>query len=80
MPGARIKKVSYMENYQLDIMLGNGHRIIYNMEPKLITARFRDLSDRKLFYAGQITDNGKVIRWNENTELSINEIMLHVEA
>lgn len=77
MPGIRMEEVSFEDGYQLNILLSNGHRIIYNLRPKLCTARFHDISDRRIYEKGKLV-NGKVIRWNDNTELSLGEIMINV--
>lgn len=73
----RIEAVRFLEGHQLDILLSNGHRIIYNLQPKLVTARFADLNQPELFSKGEVIE-GKVICWNTNTELSLDEIILYV--
>lgn len=77
MADIRMEDISFMEDYQLNILLSSGHRIIYNLRPKLVTARFADLTQPGLFSAGKIIE-GKIIRWNSNTELSLDEIILTV--
>lgn len=73
----KIERVIFLEDYQLDILLSNSHRIIYNLEPKLKTARFSDLSDPEIFSSGDLNDN-KVICWNVPAELSLEEILFSV--
>lgn len=75
----RIKNVTYEKEYRISIQLQNGHGIIYNMQPKLTTARFRDLECWDIFQAGTVSDSGKSIIWNKHTELSIDEILLQIK-
>lgn len=72
----RINEVIYEEGYKILIILQNDKRITYDIEPKLVTARFKDLENREVFLSGKVTDAGKMIKWNENTEISIEEIIL----
>lgn len=75
----KIVEVKFMEDYRILILLKDGHQLLYDMKPKLVTARFRDLMDFKLFSRGTIIHSSKTIKWNENTEISIEEIMLQAE-
>lgn len=78
MTTARIARVNYEEGYRMEVCLQNGHEIIYNMEPKLTTARFGELAEWDVFISGKIADSGKVIRWNDRIEISLEEMMLCV--
>lgn len=71
-----IAEVKFREDYEVVILLKSGHQLLYDMNPRLVTARFRDLTDFRLFAKGVIVHSGKIIKWNENTEISIEEIML----
>lgn len=73
----RMESVEFGDDYRLNILLSNGHGIIYNLKPKLITARFRDICDPEVYKKGRVA-KGKIIRWNGNTELTLGEIMLNV--
>lgn len=75
----RIKQAKYEEDYQIIILFQNGNEVIFNMKPKLVTARFHDLEDWDLFCRGKVSKCGKIIKWNDNTELSVEEIMLQVK-
>lgn len=77
MTDARMKKVVFQEGYKLDIFLDNGHQIIYNLGPKLETARFQELSDWDVFTKGQLVGE-KRICWATGAELSLNEIFLNI--
>lgn len=72
-----ILEVKFLENFKVDLYLSNGHRIIYNLKPKLITARFKELECWDYFAQGKIK-RGKVIYWDENTELTLGEILINV--
>lgn len=76
----KIDEVKFTDDYLILILLRDGYRLIYDMKPKLVTARFRDLADRKLFSEGILVHSSKTIKWNENTEISIEEILFQAEA
>lgn len=73
----QIVKVIFKENFLLNIFLTNGGNIIYDLKPKLVTARFRDIENWEQFRAGKVIE-GKIIRWNLTTELSLDEILLNL--
>lgn len=70
----RIDKVIFNKDYKVDILLANGEKLVCDMAPKLVTARFTELTDMELFKKGEVLD-GRVIRWNLNTEISIDEMI-----
>lgn len=75
----KIAEVKFIEEYIILISLRNGHELVYDMKPRLVTARFRDLADWKLFSEGRIMNSNKIIKWNDNTEISIEEILLQAQ-
>lgn len=75
----KIAEVKFIEEYIILILLKDGHELVYDMKPRLVTARFRDLTDWKLFSEGKIMNSNKIIKWNDNTEISIEEIMLQAQ-
>lgn len=77
MTDIKIRDVSFEKDFEIRILLNNGHKIIYNMKPKLETARFLDLKDIDLFKKGTVK-KGKSIYWNDSTELTLDEIMMGV--
>lgn len=79
MTAARIKEIRYKEEYCLQIILQDESMLEYDMESKLVTARFRDLEDIRVFQNGQIAEAGRMIRWNSNTEISIEEILMQAK-
>lgn len=76
----RIKDINYEKEYCLKIILQDGTKITYDMKPKLVTARFKDLEDTKVFLEGEVAESGRMIRWNPNTEISIEEILMQAQA
>lgn len=77
MHNLKISSVKFLDNYQISILLCNGHTIIYNLEPKLNAIRFTDLAEKEVFCHGELI-NGKMIRWNRSTEISLEEILTQV--
>lgn len=71
-----VTDIAFLENYIIDISFAGGHRVIYNLEPKLKTARFRDLMENDIFYRGKLV--GNLIRWTGNIEISLEEILIQV--
>jgi len=69
---SRIKGVTPLENYRLEIVLDNGSEIILNLASRLQTVRFNMLSDRE-FFKKAATD-GICITWEGKIEISVNEI------
>lgn len=76
----RIKDINYEKEYCLKIILQDGTKLTYDMKPKLVTARFKDLEDTKVFLEGEVAESGRMIRWNPNTEISIEEILMQAQA
>ncbi len=73
----RIVGVTFLDDYKLDITLSNGHGILYDISPKLKTARFQNLHQVSLFRSGQLSQDG-IITWRDGTELSLDEIILEL--
>lgn len=77
MQNLRIDNVQYLDRYKLNISLSNGHKILFDLEPKLKTARFQELMHEEIFKRGTIVD-GKIIRWTEQVEISLEELLLNL--
>lgn len=77
MTDVKINHVQFLEHYRMDIALDNGHRVIYNLKPKLTTVRFKELEDWEVFSKGKIV-LGTRICWYTGVEVTLNEIMYHV--
>lgn len=73
----RITDVKFHENYKLDISLSNGHGILYDISPKLKTARFQTLQSQSLYRSGQLATDS-MICWEDGTELTLDEIVLEL--
>lgn len=80
MTEVKIAEVEYEKGYWMSVRLNNGNTIRFCMEPKIVTARFRDLADWEVFHRGEISKCGRLITWNDNTEISIEEILLYVRS
>lgn len=74
----KISQVEFLDDYRINILLCNGHGIIYDMKPKLKTIRFIDLAQKEIFIRGQVIGQ-RIIRWNASTEISLGEILNQVE-
>lgn len=74
MQDIKIDQIEFLEDYTMKILLCNGHRIIYDMKPKLKTIRFADLKEKEVFTCGQLINN-RIIRWNISMEISLEEIL-----
>lgn len=68
----RIKKVLPINDFRLNVELTNGNTVILNMEDKLETIRFSQLSDVNFF--AKVTTDGYFLRWGNRVEMSVNEI------
>lgn len=60
------------EDYRLEVRLDNGSSVTLNLESRLETIRFGQLSDKELFM--QAVTDGNFIRWDNKVEISINEL------
>lgn len=69
---SRIKGITPLDGYRLEIMLDNGSEIILNLESRLHTVRFSMLSD-KAFFNKAATD-GICVTWEGKIEISLSEI------
>lgn len=70
--------LDFQENYELCISLYNGQKIYYDLKPKLHTMRFVDILNKELYKQGRLLKN-KIIRWNGNTEITLDEILADIE-
>ena len=70
--------LDFQENYELCISLHNGQKIYYDLKPKLHTMRFADILDKELYKQGRLLKS-KIIRWNGNTEITVDEILADIE-
>lgn len=74
----KIKMVEFQDDFHIYVYLSNGEQIIYDLKPKLKTARFRELSDKAFFKKGYV--ESEMIRWDVNTEISLDEILLQTKT
>lgn len=69
---SKIANIKPGEDYRLEVQLDNGSSITLNLESRIHTIRFGLLADKEFFK--QATTDGYFIHWNDNVEISINEI------
>lgn len=74
----RIVSVKANDAYMLEIQLDNGHKIIYDMKPRLRTVRFCELTDLNRFQDVQI-ENENTLVWDSFCQITIDEIINSIE-
>ncbi|MEA5040294.1 MAG: DUF2442 domain-containing protein [Clostridiaceae bacterium] len=74
----RIVSVKANDAYMLEIQLDNGHKIIYDMKPRLRTVRFCELTDLNRFQDVQI-ENENTLVWDSFCQITIDEIINKIE-
>lgn len=74
---SRIKGVTPLDDYRVEILLDNGSEVILNLETRLHTVRFGMLSDKEFFK--KATTNGICITWEGKIEISLSEIFQLVQ-
>lgn len=79
MTAGRISEMKFKKEYLIVIILDNGEEVVYDMRPRLVSARFWELADWRIFSEGRLVNSNKVIRWNDHTEITIEEIMLQTK-
>ena len=70
----KITKAVPNDDHTLTIELGNSHRIIYDLQPRLQTIRFCGLADLKSFQAVRV-EHGSTLVWNSLCQITIDEII-----
>ena len=70
---ARIISLQPLDNHCLEVALDNGSAITLNMGTRLQTIRFGPLADPVFF--GQATTDGRYVRWGNQIEISVNELI-----
>ncbi len=70
----RIESVSFLQGFQLKVLLNDGSACIFDIKPKLDTVRFYDLNSWDIFSNGYIKNN-QIISWNNGTEIHLDEIL-----
>lgn len=71
----KVKNVYPIENYKLLIQFYQGTAKIYNVKPLFIWKEiFTKLKDKKLFYSVKVDVGGNGIIWNDDLDLSCEEL------
>lgn len=74
----KIVSVVPNDDHTLAIELGNRHRIIYDMRPRLRGLRFRGLADLSRFKSVRV-EHGNTLVWDSLCQLTIDEIIGMIE-
>ena len=72
----RVKQVQACDDYVLHITFDNGITKLYDVKPRLNDQRFSILRDRGFFKAVQVDCGGFGISWNDDIDLSENELWI----
>ncbi len=70
----RVRQVQACDDYVLHITFDNGVIKLYDLKPKLIDERFSLLRDRGFFKIVQVDGGGFGVSWNDDIDLSENEL------
>jgi len=70
----RISQVRACKDYVLHVTFENGVKKLYDLKPRLKDERFKMLRDQGFFKAVQVDGGGFGISWNDDIDLSENEI------
>lgn len=73
----KISNVEFLPDFCVKAVLSNGHVVIYNLQPKLVTARFKGIDEWDRFNKGEVVDGSRII-WEDGIELSVDEILSNV--
>ena len=71
---SKMHSVQLLNDYKIAVELDNGSSFVYDLKPKLQTARFTALVDRDFFQSGQLVDND-CIRWSDSLMLYAYEML-----
>lgn len=75
----KILEVVTNNDYILEVRLTNNHVILCDMKARLTGIRFNHLKDETKFRSFEIS-NGNTIKWSNNCELSLDEILMMLET
>lgn len=71
---SKMCSVEMLEDYRIAVELENGSSFIYDLKPKLQTARFAPFSDMEFFKSGRLVDKD-CIRWSDSLMLHTYEML-----
>lgn len=66
------------DDHTLAVELDNGHKIIYDMKPRLQAVRFCRLADIDRFKSVKV-ENGNTLVWDSLCQITITEIINNIE-
>jgi len=71
---SKMRSVRLTEDYKIAVELENGSSFVYNLGPKLQTARFAALSDKEFFQKGRLVGED-CIKWSDSLMLYAYEML-----
>ena len=69
-----IRMVQFLDDYRIAVELENGSSFVYNLGPRLKTARFTALEDIEFFKSGKLVEQ-EYIRWSDSLILYAYEML-----
>ena len=69
-----IRMVQFLDDYRIAVELENGSSFVYNLGPRLETARFAALEDIEFFKSGELVER-EYIRWSDSLILYAYEML-----
>lgn len=69
----RMKKVSFLENYIIEVNLSPNYKFYYDLRPMIHSPRFKKLTKKNAFQKGTLEDGCRIV-WENNICLEDYEI------
>lgn len=73
----RVKHIRPSDDYVLHVTFDNGITKLYDMKSKLTESRYALLVDKIIFKMVKIDCGGYGISWNDQVDMSENELWIH---
>lgn len=70
----KMRSVRLTEDYKIAVELDNGSSFVYDLKPKLATARFAPLADPQFFQSGRMVGRD-CIQWSDSLMLYTYEML-----
>jgi len=71
---SKMRSVLLTEDYKIAVELENGSSFVYDLKPKLMTARFAPLADLQFFQSGRLVSED-CIKWSDSLMLYAYEML-----
>jgi len=76
----KIKSVSAIGNYTLQVEFDNNQKKKYDVTPLLCREMFSPLKNKALFKAVKVEQGGYAVVWNSEIDISEYELWIHGQA